>query len=184
VLRKYLFLICLLFPISAFAGVETPPEGFVIQILEPTGGKILKPVDWYYTESHRGPSYTWILSKEEAKTAPYETGVRVQTFINVKKGTGKSPKEFMLEFFEQKKKSVQRIHKTCQPCDQGLFTRICLEVNEGPYRILYSLFWGNKTDIAAVSIAGTKIELWDKYKSTFDMMSGFELIDMKRFESK
>jgi hypothetical protein len=67
--------------------------------------------------------------------------------------------------------------------DQGLFTRICLETEEGPYRILYSPFWGSSgMDLAVVSIAGTTKELWETYAPIFDRMSAFELIDMKRFE--
>jgi hypothetical protein len=66
--------------------------------------------------------------------------------------------------------------------NQGLFTRTCLETEEGPHHILYSLFWGsNGLDIAVISIAGTAKELWQTYSSTFDRMSSFELIDMKRF---
>ena len=64
-----------------------------------------------------------------------------------------------------------------------LFTRICLETKEGPYHIIYSLFWGsNGMDIAVVSIAGTTNELWQTYAPTFDKMNAFELIDMRRFE--
>jgi hypothetical protein len=64
-----------------------------------------------------------------------------------------------------------------------LFTRVCLETEEGPHHILYSLFWGtNDLDIAVVSIAGTTKELWPTYEATFNKMGEFELIDMKRFE--
>jgi hypothetical protein len=64
-----------------------------------------------------------------------------------------------------------------------LFTRICLETEEGPYHILYSLYWGtNNLDVAVISIAGTTKELWDTYSPTFDKMGAFDLIDMKRFE--
>jgi hypothetical protein len=66
---------------------------------------------------------------------------------------------------------------------QQLFTRICLEAEEGPNHILYSLFWGNDdVDVVVVSIAGTTKELWDTYSPIFDKMSSFELIDIKRFE--
>jgi len=39
---------------------EAVPDGFVLQVLEPTGGKIIRPKDWFYAERHGGPSYTWI----------------------------------------------------------------------------------------------------------------------------
>jgi len=37
-------------------------------------------------------------------------------------------------------------------------------------------------DIAVTSSAGTTKELWNTFASTFEKMSDFEIIDMKRFE--
>lgn len=163
--------------------IEVAPSEFVSQVLEPTGGKIARPKGWFYTESHREHSYTWILSREEATKEPYTTGVRIQTIVDVKKGTGKSARQFVLDFVASKKKESVKVIKACDEKDQGLFTRICLETEEGPHHILYSLFWGNKDlDVVVVSIAGTTKDLWDIYSPTFDKMSSFELIDMKRFE--
>jgi hypothetical protein len=66
-----------------------------------------------------------------------------------------------------------------------LFTRVCLEAEEGPYRILYSLFWGSHNmDVAVVSTAGTTKDNWATYVSVFDRMIAFEVIDMKRFENE
>ena len=93
------------------------------------------------------------------------------------------PSKFILDFIAAKKKEAAKIIKTCEPKEQYLFTRICVETEEGPHHILYSLFWGtNDLDIAVVVIAGTTKELWDTYAPVFDRMNGFELIDMKRFE--
>ncbi|MEP6668062.1 MAG: hypothetical protein ABJF10_02855 [Chthoniobacter sp.] len=159
------------------------PAGFVNQVLEPTGGRIFRPKDWFYVENHHGPVYMWTLSREDsADDHAYATGVRIQLFTGVQKGTGKTPQEFILQFVANKTKQVKVI-KSCEAKDQGLFTRMCLETEEGPYHILYSLFWGSKDlDLAVISISGTTKELWDKYSPTFDRMSEFELIDMKRFE--
>jgi hypothetical protein len=50
------------------------PREFVMQILEPTGGKIQRPIGWFYTERHSLPSlYTWILSREDASKGPNPT---------------------------------------------------------------------------------------------------------------
>jgi hypothetical protein len=167
---------------AAFAAdVAKAPRGFTTQVLEPTGGKISRPTGWFYSERHGGPSYTWILSREDPELGPYTTGVRIQMLAGVQEGTGKTPKQFVLDYVESKKKEA-KVLKTCDENDQGLFTRVCLETEEGPHHILYSLFWGNKVDIVVVSIAGTTKELWDTYSGTFDQMNGFELIDMKRFE--
>lgn len=162
---------------------ETTPTEFVSQVLEPTGGKVARPKDWFYTESHRPTSYTWIISREEATKSAYTTGVRIQTLMGVKEGTGKSPKEFVLDFIANKKKEAIKVINTCEEKEQGLFTRICIETEEGPYHILYSLFWGNNNlDIVVISVAGTTQELWSTYAPAFDRMGSFELIDMKRFE--
>ncbi len=163
---------------------KSVPDDFELQLLEPLGGKILRPKNWYYTEGHRDPSYNWIISKEDVRKGPYDTGVRIQTLVGIQKETGQSPKDFVLDFYEQKKNSVQKVYKTCDPQDQGLFTRICLEVDEGAYRILYSLFWGNRVDLVVVSTAGAKKEDWPTYEPIFNRMAAFELIDMKRFEEK
>jgi len=159
------------------------PTNFVLQVLEPTGGKIQRPKDWFYTESHRGPSYTWILSREDASKAAYTTGVRIQTIVGVKRGTDKTPKEFIADFVGKKKQTADKVVKSCPESKQELFTRICIETEEGPHHILYSLFWGNDDmDVVVISIAGTTKDLWETYSPVFDKMSDFELIDMKRFD--
>ncbi len=172
-------------PASVFAekAKADPPSDFVLQILEPTGGKILRPKAWFYAEAHGGPRYTWTISKEDiSKGAPYTTGVRIQTFVGVKKGTGKSGKEFVLSFLSQREQDADKVVKRCSETNQGLFNRICMETEEGRFHVLYSLFWGAKDlDVVVVSISGTAKELWETYAPTFTKMSAFELIDMTRF---
>lgn len=157
---------------------------FVTQILEPTGGKITKPKDWFYVEGHRAPVYMWTISREDSSKGQYITGVRIQVFPDVKPGTGKTAKEFILDIFASKKTEASKVIKTCNAEKHTFFTRICLEVEEGTDHILYSLFWGNNMDLAVVVIAGTTQELWNVYQSVFEKMSDFELIDMKRFEGQ
>jgi hypothetical protein len=159
------------------------PTNLVLQVLEPTGGKIQRPRDWFYTEFHGGPSYTWIMSREDASKGAYTTGVKIQTIVGVKENTGKTPKKFIEEFVRKQKLTADKVVKSCPENKQQLFTRICMETEEGPHHILYSLFWGNDDlDVVVVSIAGTTKNLWDTYSPVFDKMSGFELIDMKRFD--
>ncbi len=180
---KALFVVIATLAFVATAVAETAPTEFVTQVLEPTGGKIQRPKDWFYSEGHHGPVYSWTLSREDTSgNRPYITGVRIQTFTGVKKGTGKTAKQFILDFVAAKKKEATKVIKTCDEKEQPPFTRICMETEEGPYHILYSLFWGTNIDVAVVSIAGTQKELWETYAPVFDKMSTFELIDMKRFE--
>lgn len=157
---------------------DAPPTEFVSQILEPTGGKLQRPKDWFYAEAHRGPTYMWTISRENALGGgPYTTGVRIQVFTGIVGGTGKTAEQFVLDFVAAKQSQAQRVIGTRDAHDQGLFTRIGLETEEGPHRILYSLFWGNRgLDMAVVSIAGTTKELWPTYAGTFDRMAAFELM--------
>jgi hypothetical protein len=165
---------------------EDAPTEFVTQVLEPTGGKIPRPKNWFYSEGHRGPVYMWTLSREDTSdNRPYTTGVRIQVFTGVERGTGKTAKQFIMDFITAKKKEATKVIKTLSEENQRLFTRIGLETEEGPHHILYSLFWGsNNLDVAVVLTAGTAKELWETYAPTFDRMSAFELIDMKRFEKR
>ena len=167
---------------SAGEAATAEPVRFVTQVLEPTGGKILRPEKWHYAEGHKGPTLMWTLSSEDSTKGPYVTGVRIQAFMRVKSGTGQTAEEFLRAFVAQKRKSADKVVSTCAAQDQGLFTRICLETEEGEHHILYSLFWGTRIDVAIVSISGTTKSLWPVYSPVFKEMSSFELIDMKRFE--
>lgn len=180
---RYLPLLILSLMIGTLPAAEEVPEGFVMQVMEPTGGKILRPKGWFYNEGHHESAWMWTISKEDTHDGedPYDTGVRIQTFIKVQEETGQSPELFVKEFVAEKRKAADKVHKHCDEIDQGMFTRMCLEVTEGDYRILYSVFWGNGIDMAVISIAGAKTADWKANSKFFDAMSAFELIDMKRF---
>ena len=163
--------------------IEEAPTEFVTQILEPTGGKIVRPKDWFYSEARRPHSYMWTISREDtAGNKSYRTGVRIQVFMGMQEVIGKSAKQFILDFAKAKKEEATNVCKSCEEEEVGLFKRICLEAEEGHDHILYSMFWDDDTDIAVISIAGTTKELWETYSPTFNKMGEFELIDMKRFE--
>jgi hypothetical protein len=167
---------------SSVAAPRKPVE-FIKQILEPTGGEIDRPKDWFFTEGHRGKTLMWTISAEDNSKGRYTTGVRIQLFIGVKEQTGQTPEEFIRAFVAGKKEKVEVIEE-CDATDQGLFKRICLEVVEGDYHILYSLFWGKEMDMAAVSISGTTKALWSKHAATFDRMARFKAIDMDHLQKK
>ena len=165
---------------------ESPNDkDFVTQVLEPTGGKIERPKDWFYAESHRGRVYLWTISAEDASGGkPYNTGVTIQAIVGVQQLTGKTAEKFLADFVASKKteKNVV-VLKTCEKSISGLFNRIRLETEKGGRHSLYSLFWGYEgLDIAVLVTAGTTKDLWDTYAPTFRRMEEFELLDMKRFE--
>lgn len=165
---------------------DAVPQGYELQVLEPLGGKILRPKGWFYSEGHRARTWMWTLSKEDTHDGKnaYDTGVRIQAFAGVREATGKSPEAFLKGFLAQKKSAASKVHKECRAADQGLFTRTCLEISEGENRILYSVFWSNDIDMAVISIAGAKTADWQANAKFFDAMSAFELIDLSRFPSE
>ncbi|MDP4624122.1 MAG: hypothetical protein NWT08_03175 [Akkermansiaceae bacterium] len=180
---RSVFLLTIALLAGSLQAEDEVPEGYVMQVMEPTGGNILRPEGWFYHERHREKSWSWTISKEDTHNGKdaYDTGVRIQAFVGVEENTGKTPEAFLKDFIDQKRKVAVNVHKDCDAADQGLFTRTCLEVTEGDYRILYSVFWGNEIDIAIVSIAGAKLADWDENVGYFNTMSEFELIDMERF---
>lgn len=161
---------------------DSRPVEMVTQHLEPTGGKILRPKDWHYAEYHRGPTYVWTLTREDTRgDQPYETGVKINTFVGIEKATGKTARQYLLDFVARRKAEAKVI-ATCEESRHEQFTTICLETEEDRFRVRYSLFWGNDgMDVAVVAIAGTTIEQWSTHVETFDRMSAFEIIDLKRF---
>ncbi len=180
-------------PASEFAAIapvfassphtEKFPVEFVTQVLEPTGGKILRPKDWHYSEGHNRFGYVWTLSREDlSKCDSYTTGFRIQVIVPVTVATGMPAQQFVLGFSAHKKDEGARIIGMRDQVDQGLFTRIGLETEEGRYHILYSLFWGNNMDVAIITTAGTTRELCAIYAPIFDRMVAFEPIDMTRYQ--
>jgi len=94
----------------------------------------------------------------------------------------------MQKFLESKRKGFKVLSER-EAIQQGEFTRVGLETEEPqpgtneedkPFRILYSCFWNNKTDMAAITISGTTTDLWEEHRQTFDTMAGITLVDLKK----
>jgi len=188
---KYIFSLALIIFLTSCANSTKPADDYVLQILEPTGGKVYRPSSWYYQERHRAASSLyWVISKENPAHG-YETGLAIQFMMGITKGTGMSPKEFMQKNLEERAKAGKLISR-CEPENIGFFTRQCLEVEEVQvhqgksiaYHILYSFFWGNETDMASITIAGSPVEAWPENKEIFNRMAEIELIDPNRFGTK
>lgn len=186
-MRSLITLLVILFSLFSHASDSV---GFETQILEPTGGKIKKPKDWFYRERHGGSYYVWVLSKEDPDKGPYKTGVMIQAIIGIEEKSGQSAESFLRKFVDSKKSEV-KVLSECKAQDQGFFIRVCLETIEPApdfgdgknFHIQYSLFWGsNEMDLAVVMVSGTLEELWSENKEIFNSMQAFEIIDMARFE--
>ena len=172
-------------PGSTVANQPTPP-GFVNQVLEPLGGVIFKPKDWFYNEDHHGPSFLWTLSKEESTKGGYTTGVRIQAIVGVKKNSGQTAESFIMAHIAKKRKAASRVVSDCgSGTEQQGLRRMCLETEEGVYHIQYSLFFStDDADLAVVMTAGTTKELWPQFSSTFQAMRDFQLLDMNHIQKQ
>lgn len=165
------------------------PEGFVLQSLDPLGGSILRPRDWHFNQGNSHQSVTWTISKTPPEGG-YITGVKIQLVYGVKKSIGQTPEELIKSFIDSKRQF--KILSEREATQQGGFTRIGLETEEPqagkkdaePFRILYSCFWNNELDMAAITTSGTTKDLWEEHRETFDVMAGLTLIDIKKAKSK
>lgn len=190
---KRVFLILLIFSLISCASTSKKNESqsveLVIQILEPTGGEVLKPKDWFYSERHKAAnSLNWIISKEDPING-YETGLSIQFMIGIQKGTGLTPEEFVQSNVEQILKTANLV-KRCDKSIVGDFTRSCLKITQTQMRngvpvnftVLYSLLWNNEKDSVGITVAGSPTEKWSDYSPIFDQMTEIKLIDHNRFK--
>lgn len=159
------------------------PNGYVLQILDPTDGKIARPSDWYYKSEGTPSGWLWTLSAEDPSIGDYETGLRMQLLVGVEKKTKKSRYTFAQNFLENKRTSTTVVRE-CPETDQGQFRRQCLEVIENikgthgvnAYHILYSVLWGNTLDMVVVTTFGAPQDKWEAVKKISEIMSAIELI--------
>jgi hypothetical protein len=143
------------------------PEGFEVTALEPLGGRVARPLTW-----------------------SYQTGVRIQLIAAVEAKTGQNAKAFIEEFLAGRRSSAEVVME-CEVEDQGLLTRTCIQTQElipnadadEPFRIQYTVFWGNQVDVALFVTAGTVVSLWDEFAPVFAEIEKFELIDLNRFDA-
>jgi hypothetical protein len=165
------------------------PDGYTLQILEPTGGKIARPNGWFYSEGGSPVGYTWTISREDPRDGWYQVGLRIQVFAEVQQGTGMSPEAFIQNIVLERKHAAARVISECSATTQGLFQRRCLETEEilpaeggtRRFHIQYSLFWPTGGDMAVVTTFGAPVEEWASVYHFANVMANFDLIDPSRF---
>jgi hypothetical protein len=183
-MRSLLFICLYLCASAAYADDNfLIPEGYVLQRLEPTDGKIARPKDWFYANSATSSGWVWTLSAEDPEKGGYETGLRIQLLTGVEKGT-KSTRDVFVQNFLQQKRSLTKVVRECPAIEQGEFKRQCLEVTEtiqrpkGPviYRVLYSMFWGKALDMVILNTFGAPEEKWESVVDISKVTSNVEVI--------
>jgi hypothetical protein len=159
------------------------PQGYVLQILGTTDGRIAMPKNWFYSNYGTPSGWVWTFSAQDPKAGEYETGLRIQMFVQVAEQLKRSRESFATGFLEQRRKSAH-VLKDCPVQDFGSFKRQCLEVLEDiaepsgkkPFHILYTVMWLKDMDIVAVSTFGAPPEKWDAVADITKVMSEFILI--------
>lgn len=161
----------------------TVPEGYVLQILDGTDGRIAMPQNWHYTNGGTNDGWLWTFSAEKMKEGEYETGLRIQMIMDVEARTHQSREAFAKRFIEQKRRSV-KVLAECPVVEFGTFARRCIEVLEDVpgrsglrrFHVLYSVMWLKPMDIVAVSTFGSPETKWDSVAEISRVMSSFVLI--------
>ena len=165
------------------------PPGYVLQVLEPIGGKIARPAGWFYAEKETPSGFVWTISREDPATGPYRTGMRIQLLTRVAERMQQTP-ESLVRAYIADKKLQGKVLGGCEEARLDLFTRICLETEEtittnsvaATYHVLYSGFWSEALDMAVVATFGAPADQWPRVESIAATMSEFELLDPNRFQ--
>jgi len=160
------------------------PDGYVLQVLTATDGRIAMPKNWFYTNTGTPSGWMWTFSAEDPKkTGEYETGLRLQVFFQYEKKTKQPRENFAQRLIAEKRNSIKVI-KECPILDFGSFRRQCIEVIENikqpsgvkPFHILYSVMWLKDMDVIALSTFGSPDSKWESVASISKVMSEFTLI--------
>ena len=157
------------------------------QRLAPTKAAVVRPADWFYTESHRGPALTWTISKENTKGGkPYRTGVMIQAFYGIEKVTKKSPEQFVKQSIEQRKKTKGVVvSKAADEVAIGPCKMLRLLTEENGDVILHEYYYGTgDLDAVVVVIRGAPEEEWPKVQQSLAIAGRFDLRQLITFQPK
>jgi hypothetical protein len=179
-----LLLLLGLVPVAAAATPILVPPGYVRQQLEPTGGEIARPIDWYFHTRQTPSGWIWTMSKEDARSGgAYLTGQRIQLMVGVEGSSGLTRAGFVDRYLADRRRG-NRVLMECPATDMGEFHRRCLEVVETgevdgeprSFRVMYSLMWGKQLDMVVSSTFGAPAETWRADALRSEPMTGFRLL--------
>lgn len=182
-MRGMVLVLCGLIPLAAMsAAIEVPP-GYVRQQLEPTGGEIAKPIDWYFHTQETPSGWIWTLSKEDSRKGGYLTGQRIQLMVGVEATSGLTRAGFVDRYLSDRSRG-NKVLSRCPPTDLGEFHGRCVEVVETgevdgeprDFRVMYSLMWGKDLDMVVSSTFGAPVETWRADARRSQPMTGFRLL--------
>ena len=162
----------------------TVPEGYVLQVLGATDGRIAMPKAWFYSNSGTPSGWVWRFSPQDPHLGEFETGLTIQLFVRVEEKTKQSPEAFARSFIAEKHVKSRQVLRDCPVANFDSFKRQCIEVIEDlkepsglkRFHILYSAMWLKEMDMVAISTFGAPEEKWESVRETADVMSMFVLI--------
>jgi hypothetical protein len=181
--RRILLVVLGLLPGAALATPILVPPGYVRQQLEPTGGEVARPIEWYFHATQTPSGWIWTMSKEDSRNGSYLTGQRIQLMVGVEASSGLTRAGFVDAYLADRRRGG-RVLTECPATDQGAFHRRCLEVvQEGEvdgkprsFRIMHSLMWGKDLDMVVSSTFGAPSETWRQDALRSAPMADFSLL--------
>jgi len=162
------------------------PEGYVLQVLGATDGRIAMPKGWHYSNGATPGGWLWTFSAEDPTAGEYETGMRIQMFVKVEESLKRSRESFATGFLQGKRKA-SKVLREWPVTDFGSFKRQGIEVLEDlkepsgikRFHLIYSVMWLKNMDIVAVSTFGAPELKWESVADVSRVMSEFILIGQK-----
>lgn len=175
-----------LLSLASVMAMATPivvPPGYVRQQLEPTGGEIAKPIDWYFHTQETPSGWIWTVSKEDPREGAYLTGQRIQLMVGVEATSGLTRAGFVDQYLADRRRDNQVLSQ-CPATDLGEFHGRCVEVVQKgevdgetrSFRIMYSVMWGKELDMVVTSIFGAPVDTWRADARRSEPMTGFQLL--------
>ncbi|MES2298658.1 MAG: hypothetical protein V4582_16560 [Pseudomonadota bacterium] len=168
---------------SQAQGAFTVPDGYVLEALTPTGGKIARPKDWIVKDGRTGSGWAWTMLPEESENGHYETGLQLHAIVGIEM-TSKMTRAAYVKNVLAEKKAGAKLVRECPQSVQGRLQRQCLEVIETierkgeskAYHMLYWGFWSDDIDIVGLFMFGAPQEQWEAFKGSAEVLSGLEFI--------
>ena len=106
-LPALLFALLLASPAHAKPEAVPVPPGYLRQALEPTGGEIARPIDWFFRSDETPSGWLWTLSKEDPSKGPYLTGQRIQLMVGVEASSGLTRAAFARQYLDERRKGAR-----------------------------------------------------------------------------
>lgn len=160
------------------------PDGYVLQVLDATDGRVARPRDWHYRAQATANGRIWTIAAEDP-AGPWDTGWRMQLFVNVKNDPDWDTRRIARLIADNKRREVARVlSDSCSDQPGGDFQRICLDVIEERqvgqerrrYRVVYSVFRSDHYPFVAVTSFGAPEAQWEAVQPILRAMQPVQVI--------